>query len=72
MLWWERFTEPWLRSLRISAASSLLLVATAPPSPKQPRFFWMMKLRQTASLSSPMAKLSPRGANALGAIFHDK
>ena len=43
---------------------SALFVTSAPPSPKVPRFFWMMKLVVAASLSSPILKPWPRAPMA--------
>src|ERR1039457_7306805 len=56
MLWQDLLSEPWLRNLRTRRSTVALLVITAPPSPKHPRFFWMMKLRSeehTSELQSP-------------------
>ena len=58
-LWTERAVEPWLRSLRTAASMSSRSVTTAPPSPGVPRFFWMMKLVHTASLSWPCFQPGP-------------
>jgi len=39
-------------------------VSSAPPSPNVPRFFWMMKLVDVASLSSPTLKPAPAASIA--------
>ena len=51
---------------------SALLVTSAPPSPNVPRFFWMMKLTEVASLSWPILKPSPAAsmACALSSMTH--
>ena len=55
-LWTFRLVDPWLRSFRTFASMSASFVRSAPPSPNVPRFFWMMKLVDVASLSSPILK----------------
>ena len=58
-VWTERTVDPWLRNRRTVASISSRLVTSAPPSPNVPRFFWMMKLVATASLSSPCFQPGP-------------
>src|SRR5260370_254605 len=55
------------RRVRLAAATCARLVMSAPPSPRVPRLFWMMKRVQTASPSSPCFQPSPcpSGACAL-------
>ena len=43
---------------------SASFVSSAPPSPNVPRFFWMMKLTDVASLNSPILKPSPAASIA--------
>ena len=48
---------------------SALLVTIAPPSPKVPRFFWMMKLVQTASLNCADLEAVAARADSLGVVL---
>ena len=64
-----RLVEPWFRSFLILASISGSFVRRAPPSPKVPRFFWMMKLVEVASTQVADLEAVARRVDRLGVVF---